>query len=183
MLRSFGSNCPNSPKARFCWNLRAAINVAALQCQFEPTLLSVSNYNAMIAHHDAELDAAQATLIKDLGLEGAAAPKSADRGVSLWMGERADAVRAAHGLCTDRFEADLETLGLELAAIPPGTILEIGPCRLIITRAGKGCFDQCPLYRAGTPCPLPKSAAFARVERGGPIAVGTEIRLLTGREA
>ncbi|MEE2741544.1 MAG: hypothetical protein VYA35_09265, partial [Pseudomonadota bacterium] len=40
-----------------------ALNVAALQCQFEPTLLTVDNYNAMIAHHDAELDAAQATLL------------------------------------------------------------------------------------------------------------------------
>lgn len=50
-------------KAGLAWNLRAAINVAALQCQFEPTLLAISNYNAMIAHHDAELDAAQATLL------------------------------------------------------------------------------------------------------------------------
>ncbi|KXU29390.1 hypothetical protein A0J57_23885 [Sphingobium sp. 22B] len=50
-------------KAGLVWNLRAALNVAALQCQFEPTLLSISNYNAMIAHHDAELDAAQTTLL------------------------------------------------------------------------------------------------------------------------
>ncbi|WHO38251.1 hypothetical protein PMI04_017085 [Sphingobium sp. AP49] len=50
-------------KAGLAWNLRAAINVAALQCQFEPTLLAISNYNAMIAHHDAELDSAQATLL------------------------------------------------------------------------------------------------------------------------
>ncbi|MCP1471599.1 hypothetical protein J3E64_003310 [Sphingobium sp. OAS761] len=50
-------------KAGLAWNLRAALNVAALQCQFEPTLLTVGNYNAMIAHHDAELDAAQATLL------------------------------------------------------------------------------------------------------------------------
>lgn len=49
--------------AGLVWNLRAALNVAALQCQFEPTLLSISNYNAMIAHHDAELDAAQAGLL------------------------------------------------------------------------------------------------------------------------
>lgn len=49
--------------AGLVWNLRAALNVAALQCQFEPTLLSISNYNAMIAHHDAELDAAQAALL------------------------------------------------------------------------------------------------------------------------
>ena len=50
-------------KAGLAWNLRAALNVAALQCQFEPTLLTVDNYNAMIAHHDAELDAAQTTLL------------------------------------------------------------------------------------------------------------------------
>ncbi len=50
-------------QAGLVWNLRAALNVAALQCQFEPTLLAISNYNAMIAHHDAELDAAQTTLL------------------------------------------------------------------------------------------------------------------------
>lgn len=50
-------------RAGLVWNLRAALNVAALQCQFEPTLLAISNYNAMIAHHDAELDAAQVTLL------------------------------------------------------------------------------------------------------------------------
>ncbi|BBF69043.1 MULTISPECIES: hypothetical protein [Sphingomonadaceae] len=50
-------------KAGLAWNLRAALNVAALQCQFEPTLLAISNYNAMIAHHDAELDSAQAALL------------------------------------------------------------------------------------------------------------------------
>ena len=29
------------------WNLRAALNVAALQCQFGPTLLTLPNYNAI----------------------------------------------------------------------------------------------------------------------------------------
>jgi len=54
---------PEEIRAGLVWNLRAALNVAALQCQFEPTLLSISNYNAMIAHHDAELDTAQANLL------------------------------------------------------------------------------------------------------------------------
>ncbi|KKW93460.1 hypothetical protein [Sphingobium chungbukense] len=54
---------PAEIKAGLVWNLRAALNVAALQCQFEPTLLSISNYNAMIAHHDAELDSAQAGIL------------------------------------------------------------------------------------------------------------------------
>jgi hypothetical protein len=54
---------PAEIKAGLAWNLRAALNVAALQCDFDRTLLTTSNYNATIAHHDAELDAAQATLL------------------------------------------------------------------------------------------------------------------------
>jgi hypothetical protein len=48
--------------AGLVWGLRSALNVAALQCQFEPTLLTVANYNAIIKDHDAEFDAAQKTL-------------------------------------------------------------------------------------------------------------------------
>lgn len=46
---------PEELNAGLVWNLRAALNVAALQCDFEPTLLTVSNYNAMLAHHGSEL--------------------------------------------------------------------------------------------------------------------------------
>lgn len=49
-------------RAALVWNLRAALNVAALQCDFDPTLLTVSNYNATIAHHRAELASAFSTL-------------------------------------------------------------------------------------------------------------------------
>jgi hypothetical protein len=49
-------------KAALVWHLRAALNVAALQCDFEPTLLTVSNYNAMIAHHKSELASGFSTL-------------------------------------------------------------------------------------------------------------------------
>ncbi len=49
-------------KAGLVWHLRVAMNVAALQCDFEPTLLTVSNYNAALAHHKAELGQSFATL-------------------------------------------------------------------------------------------------------------------------
>ena len=55
---------PAELRAGLLWNMRAGLNVAALQCQFEPTLLVVSNYNSMLKDHDAEFDAAQATLNK-----------------------------------------------------------------------------------------------------------------------
>lgn len=53
---------PDELRAALVWHLRAALNVAALQCDFEPTLLTVSNYNAAIAQHKSELAAGFATL-------------------------------------------------------------------------------------------------------------------------
>lgn len=46
---------PAELSAALTWHLRVAMNVAALQCDFEPSLLTVSNYNATLAHHKAEL--------------------------------------------------------------------------------------------------------------------------------
>ncbi|HKR17169.1 hypothetical protein [Rhizorhapis sp.] len=53
---------PAEYRAALLWNLRAGLNVAALQCQFEPTLLTLSNYNAILAHHKEELAGAFKTV-------------------------------------------------------------------------------------------------------------------------
>lgn len=49
-------------QAHMLWNLRAGLNVAALQCQFSPMLLTVSNYNDLLRKNSDELLAAQKTL-------------------------------------------------------------------------------------------------------------------------
>lgn len=41
--------------AGIAWHMRAALNVAALQCGFEPTLRTLPTYNALIKDHEAEL--------------------------------------------------------------------------------------------------------------------------------
>ena len=46
---------PAEYRAHLLWNLRSGLNVAALQCQFAPWLRTVSNYNAILAHHSGEL--------------------------------------------------------------------------------------------------------------------------------
>ncbi len=46
---------PDETKAALVWTMRSALNVAALQCQFEPTLLAVGNYNAILLDHKDEL--------------------------------------------------------------------------------------------------------------------------------
>ena len=40
-------------RANLLWTMRSGLNVAALQCQFEPTLLTVSNYNYLLKDHAA----------------------------------------------------------------------------------------------------------------------------------
>jgi hypothetical protein len=58
----FSSAMPNAQpqdvRANLVWNLRSSLNVAALNCQFWPTIMSVDNYNALLQHHSTELGAA-----------------------------------------------------------------------------------------------------------------------------
>ncbi len=53
---------PAELHAGMVWATRAALNVAALQCQFEPTLMTVDNYNAILVDHKAELMQSLTTL-------------------------------------------------------------------------------------------------------------------------
>lgn len=55
---------PAEATANAVWNLRGAMNVAALQCQFSPFLRIVGRYNAIIRQHARELESARATLGK-----------------------------------------------------------------------------------------------------------------------
>jgi hypothetical protein len=53
---------PAEYRANLLWNMRAGLNVAALQCQFSPYLRAVDNYNAILAHHSEELAGAYTVL-------------------------------------------------------------------------------------------------------------------------
>ncbi len=53
---------PTEINANLLWTLRAALNVAALQCQFSIPLMTVDNYNTMLSQHATELEAAHAAL-------------------------------------------------------------------------------------------------------------------------
>lgn len=45
-------------RADAVWQLRAGLNVAALQCQFSPFLMTVPNYNALLRQHSDEMTTA-----------------------------------------------------------------------------------------------------------------------------
>jgi len=64
MVQPMPGATPAELRAGLTWTLRAALNVAALQCQFEPTLTSVETYNSVLRDHNAELKASFDTLTK-----------------------------------------------------------------------------------------------------------------------
>lgn len=114
---------------------------------------------------------------KGSGLRRSIAQKPC-RQVSLMAGELRPMLPDLGGLCTDRFDADIITAGLDYALLAPGTVLKIGTVRLAISDSTKRCFDQCPIRQAGRICPLPNSCAFAQVLDEGELSVGDRIELI-----
>lgn len=55
LVTSMPGATPAELRAGMVWSMRAALNVAALQCQFEPTILTLPNYNSLLEDHKAEL--------------------------------------------------------------------------------------------------------------------------------
>ena len=53
---------PAEVSANLLWAMRAGLNVAALQCQFAPGLMTVHYYNDILKFHTAELEAARVAL-------------------------------------------------------------------------------------------------------------------------
>ncbi len=49
---------PADIRANLIWNLRSSLNVAALNCQYWPSVNAVDNYNALLTHHADELNSA-----------------------------------------------------------------------------------------------------------------------------
>jgi len=64
MMQPLPGATADETQAALVWTMRSALNVAALQCQFEPTLLTVGNYNAILTDHKEELAKSWTTLTK-----------------------------------------------------------------------------------------------------------------------
>ena len=114
-------------RAAMAWSVRAALNVAALQCQFEPTLLTVPNYNAVLKDHEAELKGSFDTLTKyfmrvnKTAKEGQAALDQF--GTRTYSGFAT--VAAQYGFCTTT-----SSIGREALYAPRGSFGEIALGRM-----------------------------------------------------
>ena len=55
---------PEELSASVAWQMRSGLNVMALQCQFDRTLLTENTYNTILTNHKAELEASYGTLAR-----------------------------------------------------------------------------------------------------------------------
>jgi len=114
-------------RAELVWNMRSGLNVAALQCQFEPTLMSVQNYNTLLYNHRAELKKAFDTLTKYFirAAKGKAAGQTAlDRfGTRTYTGFTA--VASQLGFCQTA-----AAIAAEAAMAPRGTFYRIAAAHM-----------------------------------------------------
>lgn len=114
----------------------------------------------------------------DHGIEGDAHAGPGHRQVSLLAEESIDKM-VALGLKVGPgdFAENITTRGLELAALPVGTLLDIGEALVEVTQIGKECHSRCAIYYQAGDCVMPKEGIFVRVLRGGRVAPGDVVRV------
>ena len=123
-------------------------------------------------------------LIKDIGLEGDAYNKPAERQISIISTElikdQAECPRVGkepeYIVKPGYFKETLTTEGLDLSDVNVSDIFTVGEkAKIQITEKGMTCWEFCPWGRLEGECPLPKHFLFAKVIESGLIKTGDSI--------
>ena len=78
------------------------------------------------------------------------------------------------------FAENLTTEGIDLVNLPVGTKLKLGKEAIgEVTQIGKECHSRCAIYYQAGDCVMPKEGIFVAIQKGGPIAVGDLVEVLT----
>ncbi len=75
------------------------------------------------------------------------------------------------------FAENITTLGIEVAALPINTVLDMGEALVEVTQIGKECHSRCAIYEQAGDCVMPREGIFVRVLRGGRVAPGDSVRV------
>ena len=87
--------------------------------------------------------------------------------------------RGLPGLRYGSFAENLVIGGLDLGALGPGSRLRLGgEVEILVTQIGKECHAACAIMAKVGECIMPTRGLFARVRRGGELAVGDIVQLL-----
>lgn len=110
------------------------------------------------------------------GLDGDAHAGDWHRQVSLLADESAQKMRdRGLEIGPGDFGENILTSGIELASLPVGTVLRVGPTVLEVTQIGKRCHERCPIFFRAGDCVMPREGIFCKVIEGGPIRPGDPI--------
>jgi len=73
------------------------------------------------------------------------------------------------------FGENLLVEGINLAALPVGTLIKCGGTLLEVTQIGKECHDRCQIYHKMGDCIMPREGIFAKVLKEGQVSVGDAV--------
>lgn len=115
----------------------------------------------------------RALLIENFGLEKDAHGGNWHRQVSLLSWEKTEEFKAKGAKINyGDFGENIVAEGFDFKTLPVGTRLRIGGAVLEITQIGKECHSHCEIYHQMGDCIMPREGVFAKVIKGGEIAVG-----------
>ena len=119
-----------------------------------------------------------AMLQKDFGVAGDAHAGDWHRQVSLLAQESIDPAKEM-GIEANwgDFGENITTEGLDLKALPIGTVLKIGDTHVQISQIGKACHTRCAIFYLAGDCIFPREGIFAWVQQPGSIRVGDTITI------
>lgn len=118
-------------------------------------------------------------LVVDHGIEGDAHAGKWHRQVSLLSYEKIEAFNEKGANVDDgAFGENIIVSGIDLSALPVGTILESGDIVLEVTQIGKKCHQHCAIYHAVGDCIMPREGIFTKVIKGGTMKKGDSIEII-----
>lgn len=119
-------------------------------------------------------------LVVGEGVSGDAHAGSWHRQVSLLPAEAVDELRdLLPELAPGDFAENVLTRGLDLKALPVGTVLRAGAAELVVTQIGKECHAACEIRRLTGRCAMPTEGIFCVVTRGGVLRAGDRLEVVS----
>lgn len=118
-------------------------------------------------------------LVVGEGVSGDAHAGNWHRQVSLLPAEAVDELRdRLPDLAPGDFAENVLTRGVDLKALPVGTVLRAGAAELVVTQIGKECHTACEIRRLTGRCAMPTEGIFCVVTRGGTVRAGDSLEVV-----
>lgn len=119
-------------------------------------------------------------LVVGEGVAGDAHAGRWHRQVSLLPAEAVDELRdLLPELAPGDFAENVLTRGLDLKALPVGTVLRAGAAELVVTQIGKECHAACEIRRLTGRCAMPTEGIFCVVTRAGSLRTGDRLEVVS----